>query len=586
MVPMFRRRTFLRLLAALAAAAVIVVMLTPALVVGGVRTWLWWTARSHDLTIDCRNVDAPLLRPVVLEDLRVRTRGGSPGGPEMDVPRAELRFNLRTLFGNSPGRLLRELSVEGARVVLRENAAQKSSEESGAHWALLDNLLADSFKFANTDLLVENGSTRVQLRGLSFAASELESGSFAVGEVAVASPLVTRTFTHLRGAASWQNDRLTFGALSLTPGIDLDGVTADLSRLAARRIDVAIMLDAFGGKLRADLTSDDRPTGRVWTVAGSASGIALVQMSDLLGWSERATGLVRASKFTYRGTAESIARSTISVWLELVDLTWRDRSANTIMVGASLHNGQIHVDQVYVKQRENQFTLGGDSALAGDGTLWPLRDFTGYLSATIPDLDAFARLFGAERNTFSGDIALEAAVGLANRQFRAVDLSASGEVHINDARLGEALRASAHLVADGSTAVVQSARIEQDGGAIELHGNLDFADLSVLRATLVPAVPLVNMTPPAGEGCINQLSISAAPPEEPQVPVTQVEIRGGLFTRDWRLSVRREPAAANDSEQESTPAAETHALCFGASDAARELRIGIPPPPDPPPPQE
>ena len=49
-------------------------------------------------------------------------------------------------------------------------------------------------------------------------------------------------------------------------------------------------VDAFGGKIRARVSSDDRGDKRTWDVAGTASEISLAQMSDALDLTDRASG--------------------------------------------------------------------------------------------------------------------------------------------------------------------------------------------------------------------------------------------------------------------------------------------------------
>ena len=74
------------------------------------------------------------------------------------------------------------------------------------------------------------------------------------------------------------------------------------------------------------------------------------------------------------------------------------------MIGASLYNRQVQVEQLFVKQRNNQFTLSGESALPQKLADWFNPDFRGDISASINDLGDFARLFGASPSDFAGKI--------------------------------------------------------------------------------------------------------------------------------------------------------------------------------------
>lgn len=573
------KRAFLLPLAGLGAGTLLLALLSPALVVGGIRGWLWWTARQQNLAIDCENVDAPLFRPAVLEGLRVRTQPDAPLALELDVVRAEVAFNLGALFGRSEARAVRDLAVAGATVKVHQ-IAPAEAKSAAPSWAVLRDLLADSFRISELNVHVENGATRVDVRGISLTASELESGALLIGDVSVASPLLTRSFASLRGVASWQNNRITLGALSLTRGIDIDAISADLAHLSSGRVDLELRLEAFGGRLRADITSDHR-AGRVWNVAGSASGISLAQMSGILGWHGQATGSVRACKFTFRGDAATMADSTASVWTEISQFTWRERSADLIMFGASLYNQRVHVEQIYVKQHKNELTISGDSVLPGDGSFWPVRDFTGHISASIPDADAFARLLGAERSTYSGDISIEASIGIEGRALRG-GLTTAGELRLTDAMFGPALRMNAHVTCHGPTATIENADIFQGENRLGLRGEIDLADITALRVSLVPTERLVNLTPASVEDCLGAITLAPAPPSDPPAAgIEQLEIRGALFAREWELSLRPAGDGLPPAEDGAPPQPQTYRLCLRGTDVPGELRLGIGAPPQP-----
>src|SRR5205085_11120469 len=133
----------------------------------------------------------------------------------------------------------------------------------------------------------------------------------------ISSPWFDKTFFNLRGATSWQENRLTVAALSLMRGLDLDTIAIDLSQIGGSRIGMEVNVDAFGGKIRARVSSDDREDKRTWDIAGNASGISLAQMSDALGWSDRASGSLHASKFTFRGEMNDLRNATAAVWAEV-----------------------------------------------------------------------------------------------------------------------------------------------------------------------------------------------------------------------------------------------------------------------------
>jgi hypothetical protein len=167
------------------------------------------------------------------------------------------------------------------------------------------------------NLHVENGSTIVDLRDGALTGSELEAGVFLAREVTIRSPWFHKTLSNLRGATSWQENRLALGALSLIRGLDLDTLTVDLSRIGQSRIGMEVSVDAFGGKIRARISSEDRGDKRTWDIAGNGSGISLAQMSDALEWSDRASGSLHASKFTFHGEMNDLRNATAAIWAEI-----------------------------------------------------------------------------------------------------------------------------------------------------------------------------------------------------------------------------------------------------------------------------
>src|SRR5215471_2736019 len=75
-------------------------------------------------------------------------------------------------------------------------------------------------------------------------------------------------------------------------------------------------------------------------------------------------------------------RATASLWCELTGLTWRDRTAEAIMLGAALYNRKIELQQLYIRQKSNQFTLSGEAALPNSSSEWLRPDFRGNISAS------------------------------------------------------------------------------------------------------------------------------------------------------------------------------------------------------------
>jgi hypothetical protein len=415
------RRLLIISAATLLVAALVIVCFAPLIVAGGLRVWAQRTAKREGLQLELGEIDAPFLRPVIIRNVRVHSDSALPFQIEGSAPRVELGLNLSGVFGGSR-RPIRHLEVEGLTLTIRRSPA--ATLPARAPWSFLKTLLADSFKFSAVNLHVENELATVDVRDGELTGSELESGTLSAREISIAAPWFQKTLSNLRGATSWQENRLSLGALTLIRGLDIDTIRIDLAQIGESRIGIEMNVDAFGGKIRARVLSDDRGGKRTWDVAGNGSGVSLAQMSDALEWSNRASGSLHASRFTFRGEMNDLRNATAALWAEIGGLTWRDRTADTVMIGASLYNRQIELEQLYIKQRDNQLTLSGEFG-------WPekLTDgikpaFRGDLSATINDLGEFARLFGGSPSDFAGR------------------LSASGNVSAREGKLGGQLSVS------------------------------------------------------------------------------------------------------------------------------------------------
>lgn len=417
-----KRSLIFAVASSLAVGTVLAVLFSPFLVANSLRVWAQRMAAQEGLQIQIERIDAPLFRPVTVQNLRIE----SPPGHQFQINcvARHLEFDL-SLAGILTGsrRPLRAFKIEGLTVDMRRNPTATQPAKR-MPWPIFARLQADAFNFSGVNLHLENGITRVDVRDGLLTGSELDAGIFTAREIAIASPVFGRTLSNLRGATSWQESRLSIGALDLLRGLDVDTITIDLSRIAESRVGMEVNLDAFGGKIRARISSDDRDGRRVWDVAGNGSGVSLAKMSDALEWESRASGSLHASKFTFRGEMNDLRNATASVWAEVSGLTWRDRTTDTVMIGASLYNREIQVEQLYIKQRNNQLTLSGECGWPEKLSDWMQPAFRGDISASINDLGDFARLFGWSPSDFAGKLA------------------ASGNVSAREGKLGGRLSVS------------------------------------------------------------------------------------------------------------------------------------------------
>ncbi len=408
----FRKRLFAFFLILLIAGA-FVALFSPFLVARGVRLWVWWAARQEGLSAEIEQIDAPFLRAVTMRNLSVGRGKGAGRDISLRVAYIVVDLNLRGWIFGEHASLLRSVSVDGLTGSIR--VLQTAPVAGKLDWRQWARLLPDNFQINNLNLDVTTATTAVNFRGVLLTASAIESGRFLARQISVTSPLVRRTFVNLRGATSWEGARLTIAGIPLARGLDLEALMFDLSRLAKRRLGIDLHLDTYGGTLRASFQGR---AGEKFLIdlAGSASNISLGQISSAVGFVEPITGSVRASKFTFRGNPSDFLDATGSIWIEATDFAWRARQADSVMLGATYYNRRLEVDQLYVRQRENELTVNGELLWPKKRQGWAQLPFRGQLNATIPDLNGFAQFFGATTGDFSGALTAEGDLDLVDSE--------------------------------------------------------------------------------------------------------------------------------------------------------------------------
>ena len=411
----FKNRIFLIILV-IVIVALAAVLLAPIAVSNGVRLWVWWFARQEGFVATIDGVDAPFLRPIVIRQIHLKSVRNDAVRVDVTVLDARVVLNLKHVFLHLSGRDIRNISVREFHAELhRTNPNVQALSERG--WATLHRLLPETLSIAKLETRVENGPSLILLRNASLSVSETEPGRFTAAELMITSPWVRQSFSQLRGATHWEGNRLTLAGLTLTHGLDLQAATVDLARLGNRRMGLQFDVDAFGGKLRANISHEWHSPHSNWKIAGGAADLSLAQISEALGFADRVNGLLHASNFTFRGNLAEPDRATASLWGELTGLTWRDRTAEALMLGAALYNRKIELQQLYIRQKSNEFTLSGEAALPATSSEWLRPDFRGNISASINQLGEFLALFGANPADFAGKISIQGSMDTHARNF-------------------------------------------------------------------------------------------------------------------------------------------------------------------------
>jgi hypothetical protein len=404
----FRKRLIVFFVVALLAGA-LDALFAPFVVARGIRLWIRWTAKQQGLSVHIGRIDAPFLRAVTIRNLSLGA--GTGGGRDISLAAANVvvDLNLRGWIFGEHASFLRSAHVSGLRGNIRMlRTTGIAAEQDWRPWA---RLLPDNFQIDDLNLDVTTATTTVGFRDVLLTASAIESGRFFARQILVVSPLLRQTFTNLRGATSWESARLTIAGIPLARGLDLEALTIDLARLEKRRLGIDLQLDTYGGTLRASFQGRAREKFSI-DLAGSASNISLAQISNAVGFLEPINGSVRASKFTFRGDPSEFLDATGSIWMEATDFAWRARRADSVMIGATYYNRRLEVDQLYVRQHENELTINGELLWPKELKSWAQLPFRGQLNANISDLSDFAQLFGASPGDFSGVLTAEGELDL------------------------------------------------------------------------------------------------------------------------------------------------------------------------------
>src|SRR5260370_17493276 len=76
------------------------------------RLWIWWKAREQKLTVKIDQIDAPLLRPVVVRGFRMTSAPDAALHIDMSAVQVTGNLNLKAILMRMCGTAIRTLSLE------------------------------------------------------------------------------------------------------------------------------------------------------------------------------------------------------------------------------------------------------------------------------------------------------------------------------------------------------------------------------------------------------------------------------------------------------------------------------------------
>jgi hypothetical protein len=448
-------------------ALVVLGFFAPPVLERGIAAWLRYEARRSGLVLTFSELHAPLFRPVTITNLKIVGAGLDADHLEFNATRIEAGLRLAGIFGRSEkSHLLSSLRIEHANFFVRGRAPVSAGP---IDWIALDRLLPERFEIFADQLRLEQSFSFLAFQDAKISGSKGNSGLLSVATVEMRAPFLEQRFPHVRGVTRWQDDRLSIGSLNLLEGFAIDSLVIDLTALRTGRVGADLGVSLLGGKMRANIATERPGQTRIWEGAGTASGISLAQLANALGLTVPVQGMVHGSKFTFRGDPRDFLNATASIWTELTGFSWRQRKADVIMLGANFYGHTIQLQQLFIKQRRNELTLSGESAI---NTEWLNPDFRGDIVASINDLGQFAELFGARPEAFAGKMA---ARGRMHTHERTVD----GELAVT----GDALKIfqlpvdslTARIGLESGRAQVDQLELKRGEDFLHAQGKIDFA---------------------------------------------------------------------------------------------------------------
>src|SRR5437588_6211070 len=442
-------------------------LLAPPIMERSIPIWLRFEAARSGLAISFSDIHARFLRPIEIRNLQITSAGVGGVHFEFTAPKVEAGLGFAAIFGTKDkSHPLRSIRVKHARIFLPSRAAESAQ---GIQWPTLAALLPARFEISADEIHLEQPLAQVELRDATIFAGTTRSGVVSVSSIAIRAPLLQKIFADVHGVARWEDDHLTLGSLRLIDGLTIDSLMFDLSRLAAARLATELSVSAFGGHIRANVTTERNEKARIWELAGTASGISLPRLATAVGATETMRGSVRASKFTFRGDPRDVLHATASIWTELIDFGWRERKADAIMLGANFYGRTIQLQQLYIKQRRNELTLSGETVVGSD---WLNPDFRGDIIASVNDRGQFAELFGGSADAFAGTLSVR---GRVHTRERSID----GELAIT----GDGLKIfhapvhalTARVSLDSKRVRLDQFELKRDDDFLRAQGSVDFA---------------------------------------------------------------------------------------------------------------
>lgn len=369
-------------------------------------------ALKNHLKLKVGTVSGSLWEPVRLREVSLAAKTKAGTDTEITIANALFSFSWKNVLLKKGVGWFQKLSVDEANVVVNLPAKASSQEESAENakkvrrWGKIP--VPVELEAQKVNLTVRQGDEFLQLQEMQFGFQSYASGLLLIKSLVVHYPRWEKRFSQVYGGISLQDDKICASDVLLEPGLTLDSLAVSVPELENGKLNSEFAARAFSGHIRGEILSAGRTRGLVsFDASGSFSDISIGQLVAFLSSQEKATGRIKAGRFSFHGSPRNLPKATISTRFEAVDFQWRERTWNSLVVGASLTNRRLELPEFELKQAHNSLSLNGEVTLPNSNQPWWQADFECKLKAKLDNVTELSALLGPDIGEAAGQATIE-----------------------------------------------------------------------------------------------------------------------------------------------------------------------------------
>ena len=428
--PRPKKRLHIRWTLAGLLAVVLVCLLTPSIFQFGIRYAAILVARQHGVGLSIGEVRGSVFEPVSFYGTKLTALSATQTNCNIEIERADVDISMASLLFRRGVGCLRSVAVDGVNGKINlqpENgdagAMTSLQDEAGNPW--VEKLLPSILNATHVNLIFQRGKEFVQLQNLRGLISDREPGTLQVDKVIVDQSWLVKTFTSVKADTAFQNSRISIANLSLEKNLVISNASSDLMEMANGRLKIDFDLAAFDGSIRGEVLSASASLDSPLDANGEFKQISIPQLAAFFNFTGESNGVVNTGKFTFQGSWRDLQKATLSVRFEATDFQLGKRKWNSLVGGATLVDNRLKINELSLKQEQNELNLKGSMALPQPGTEWWQSEFAFDISAKINNLTELSVLFGPEFDDLAGRMNVDGTINGSNQSYTG-ELTVSG----------------------------------------------------------------------------------------------------------------------------------------------------------------